>query len=67
MKTIRIFISSPGDVAVERDKARQALEDGRTWNDELRNDFRLLHEAGHDHPDMKKIEALLDANEQQWY
>ncbi len=22
MKTIRIFISSPGDVAVERDKAR---------------------------------------------
>ncbi len=32
--------------------------DDRTWNDDLRNDFNLLREAGHDHPDMKKIEAL---------
>ncbi|MDQ0290520.1 TIR domain-containing protein [Oligosphaera ethanolica] len=36
-----------------------AFEDGRTWNDELRNDFKLLREAGQDHPDMKRIEALL--------
>ena len=27
MKTIRIFISSPGDVAPERDKARQVIHD----------------------------------------
>lgn len=26
MKTIRIFISSSGDVAVERDKARRVVE-----------------------------------------
>ena len=39
------------------------FEDGRAWNDELRNDFKLLCEAGQDHPDMKKIEALLDENE----
>jgi tetratricopeptide (TPR) repeat protein len=37
-----------------------ALDDGRKWNDELRNDINLLREAGHDHPDMKKIEALLE-------
>ena len=36
-----------------------AFEDGRKWNDELRNDFKLLRAAGHDHPDMKKIEAML--------
>jgi tetratricopeptide (TPR) repeat protein len=38
-----------------------AFEDGRKWNDELRNDFKLLREVGRDHPDMKKIEALLEA------
>ena len=38
-----------------------AFEDGRKWNDELRNDFKTLREAGRDHPDIKKIEALLDA------
>lgn len=26
MKSIRIFISSPGDVAIERDKARKVVE-----------------------------------------
>jgi hypothetical protein len=26
MKTIRIFISSPGDVAEERDKAKQVID-----------------------------------------
>jgi tetratricopeptide (TPR) repeat protein len=36
-----------------------AFEDGRKWNDEVRNDFKLLREAGQDHPDMKKIEAML--------
>jgi len=36
-----------------------AFEDGRTWNDELRNDFNLLRSAGYDHPDMAKIEDLL--------
>lgn len=35
-----------------------AFEDGRMWNGELRNDFKLLREAGQDHPDMKKIEAM---------
>ena len=38
-----------------------AFEDGRKWNDELRSDFKLLREAGRDHPDMKRIEALLEA------
>jgi len=42
---------------------RTAFEDGRQWNDELRNDFKLLREAGHDHSDMKKIEAMLEAGE----
>ncbi|MFA7173514.1 MAG: hypothetical protein WC340_08885 [Kiritimatiellia bacterium] len=42
-----------------------AFEDGRKWNDELRNDFKALREAGRDHPEMKKIEALLNAHEQQ--
>ncbi len=36
-----------------------AFEDGRKWNDELRSDFKLLREVGHDHPDMQKIEGLL--------
>jgi hypothetical protein len=40
--------------------ASQAFEDGRKWNDELRNNFKAMREAGHDHPDMKKIEALLE-------
>ncbi len=35
------------------------FEDGRHWNSEVRNDFRLLREAGFDHPDFKKIEAML--------
>jgi hypothetical protein len=29
-------------------------------NHELRDDFKTLREADRDHPDMKKIEALLD-------
>jgi hypothetical protein len=37
-----------------------AFDDGRKWDDELRNDFKTLREAGRDHPDMKKIEALLN-------
>jgi WD40 repeat protein len=40
-----------------------AFEDGRKWNDELRDDFKRLRAAGHDHPDMKNIEALLGAGE----
>lgn len=36
------------------------FEVGRAWNDELRNDFKRLREAGHGHPDMKKIVALLE-------
>ncbi len=53
MKTIRIFISSPGDVAEERERAKRVVES-------FRNDFKLFRAAGHDHPDMKKIEGLLD-------
>ena len=41
-------------------KPPTAFEDGRKWNDELRNDFKALRAAGRDHPDMKKIEALLE-------
>lgn len=26
MRTLRVFISSPGDVAIERDKARKVVE-----------------------------------------
>lgn len=37
-----------------------AFKDGRKWNDELSNDFKALREVGRDHPDMKKIEALLE-------
>jgi len=37
-----------------------AFEDDRKWNDEVRNDFKLLREAGRDRPDMKKIEELLE-------
>jgi tetratricopeptide (TPR) repeat protein len=36
------------------------FEDGRKWNDELRSDFKTLRAAGQDHPEMKKIEAMLD-------
>ncbi len=36
-----------------------SFPDGRKWNDELRSDFKLLREVGHDHPDMQKIEAML--------
>ncbi|MDQ0290552.1 nSTAND1 domain-containing NTPase [Oligosphaera ethanolica] len=39
--------------------ARTSFLDGRKWNDEARSDFKLLREAGQDHPDMKRIEALL--------
>jgi len=35
------------------------FEDGRGWNEEVLNDFKLLSAAAHDHGDMKKIEALL--------
>ncbi len=38
-----------------------AFEDVRKWNDELRNDFKLLREVGHEHPDMARIEAMLEA------
>ena len=34
------------------------FDDGREWNNELKNDFQLFREQGVDHPDMKKIEAL---------
>ena len=37
----------------------QSFENGRKWNDEVVNDFKTLRQAGHDHPDMKKIEAQL--------
>ncbi|MCX7047544.1 MAG: tetratricopeptide repeat protein, partial [Candidatus Sumerlaeota bacterium] len=37
----------------------QAFEDGRKWNEEIRNDIKALRAAGHDHPDMKKIETLM--------
>jgi hypothetical protein len=37
----------------------KAFADGRRWNDELRGDFKSLRAAGHDHPDLKKIERLL--------
>jgi ankyrin repeat protein len=43
--------------------ANTTFVDGRKWNDEVRKDFRFLREAGHDHPDMKKIEALLGTGE----
>ena len=33
--------------------------DGRKWNTEVLNDFKLFREQGHTHPDMEKIEALL--------
>ncbi len=39
------------------------FEDGRHWNDEARNDFKRLREAGFDHPDFKKIEAMLKDND----
>ena len=37
--------------------------DGQPWNREVRMDFMLLREAGQDHPDMLKIEAMLDEQE----
>jgi hypothetical protein len=46
-------------MAVARVKASHDFKDERKWNDELRNDFKLLREVGHDHPDMQKIEGLL--------
>jgi hypothetical protein len=58
MKTC--FISTQGHAVVICDTARTAFEDGRKWNDELRNDFKALREVGHDHPDMAKIEAMLE-------
>jgi 3',5'-cyclic-AMP phosphodiesterase len=32
----------------------------RKWNDQVLNDFKLLREQGRTHPDMEKIEALLE-------
>jgi tetratricopeptide (TPR) repeat protein len=40
-----------------------AFDDGRKWNDELRNDFKALRAAGRDHPDVKMIEALLEQSQ----
>ena len=37
----------------------QELAHGRKWDDGFLNDFTALREAGHAHPDMRKIEALL--------
>jgi tetratricopeptide (TPR) repeat protein len=45
--------------AIYQKYAGSTLEDGRKWNDEVRSDFQLLRKAGRDHPDMKKIEVLL--------
>ncbi len=41
----------------------QRLEDGRSWDNEMLNDFKLLRDAGQDHPGMKKIEAMLEKRE----
>jgi tetratricopeptide (TPR) repeat protein len=35
------------------------LPGGHPWEDACREDFKSLREAGHDHPDMRKIERLL--------
>ncbi|MDQ0290519.1 TIR domain-containing protein [Oligosphaera ethanolica] len=45
--------------AIYEKYARTSFLDGREWNDEARSDFMLLRDAGHDHPDMKRIEAML--------
>ena len=37
----------------------KTFTDGRKWSEVVLNDFKLLREQGHTHPDMKKIEALL--------
>ena len=45
--------------AIYRKYLGQEFSDGRKWNDELRNDIEILRCAGRDHPDLKKVEAML--------
>ncbi|HBF35607.1 TPA: hypothetical protein DDW35_13680 [Candidatus Sumerlaeota bacterium] len=41
----------------------QFLSDGRKWNVVVQKDFQTLRTAGRDHPDMKKIETLLQESD----
>ncbi len=68
MKTMHIIICSTAHLlSGQFEKAKAiyakylgtAFEDGRKWNDEPRNDFKLLRAVGRDHPDMEKIEAMM--------
>jgi len=51
----------PEAEAIYRKYLGQAFADGRKWNDELRNDIAALRAAGRDHPDLKKVEAMLES------
>ena len=51
----------PEAEAIYRKYLGQAFADGRKWNDELRNDVAALRAAGRDHPDLKKVEAMLES------
>lgn len=37
----------------------KTFSDGRRWNDEIGNDFKLLRQLGHSHGDMQKVEKIL--------
>lgn len=50
--------------AIHEKYSGTVFEDSRQWNDEARNDFKLLREAGFDHPDLKKIEVMLKGMDQ---
>lgn len=45
--------------AIYRSYLGQKFPDGRLWDDELRSDIAILRRAGRDHPDLKKVEAIL--------
>ena len=42
------------------------FEDGRKWNEELRNDFNLLSNKGLHHPDMDQIESIPQNENSVW-